>query len=279
MIVVLDLTSSIPIQIAGSVLNMMRNVLGEDNWTAGLKAYLTARQLNTANSDHLYTGLQSAILGKNVLPDGVTVKDIMESWATEKGYPVLSVRRTYETGSVIISQERFISDRKVPNTNVWMIPYNFVRQSRADFDDLSTFSWLSTKAARISTDVSANEWIIFNKQQVGYYRVNYDDANWELITNALINNVDSIHRLNRAQLIDDAYWLARSGRLDLEILMKLLTYLPNETEYAPWTAANNVLSYFNGKLRGTPDYENFTVGVDQLHLQIQYISFLYYLRR
>ncbi|XP_019531218.3 aminopeptidase N [Aedes albopictus] len=249
---------------SGSVLNMMRNVLGEDNWTAGLKAYLTARQLNTANSDHLYTGLQSAIQGKNVLPDGVTVKDIMESWATEKGYPVLSVRRTYETGSVIISQERFISDRKVPNTNIWMIPYNFVRQSRADFDDLNTFSWLSTKAARISTDVSANEWIIFNKQQVGYYRVNYDDANWELITNALINNVDSIHRLNRAQLIDDAYWLARSGRLDLEILMKLLTYLPNETEYAPWTAANNVLSYFNGKLRGTPDYENFTTLVNHL---------------
>ncbi|XP_001662886.2 aminopeptidase N [Aedes aegypti] len=249
---------------SGSVLNMMRNVLGEINWTAGLKAYLTARQFDGANADHLYVGLQSAIQGKNVLPEGVTVKAIMDTWANEKGYPVLSVRRTYETGDIIISQERFISDRKVPNTNVWMIPYNYVHQSKADFDDLSTFSWLSTKAARINTEVPANEWIIFNKQQVGYYRVNYDANNWELITNALINNLSSIDRLNRAQLIDDAYWLARSGRLDIEVLMKLLTYLKDETEYAPWTAANNVLSYFNGKLRGTPAYKDFTTMVDHL---------------
>lgn len=248
---------------------MMRNVLGEINWTAGLKAYLTARQFDGANADHLYVGLQSAIQGKNVLPEGVTVKAIMDTWANEKGYPVLSVRRTYETGDIIISQERFISDRKVPNTNVWMIPYNYVHQSKADFDDLSTFSWLSTKAARINTEVPANEWIIFNKQQVGYYRVNYDANNWELITNALINNLSSIDRLNRAQLIDDAYWLARSGRLDIEVLMKLLTYLKDETEYAPWTAANNVLSYFNGKLRGTPAYKDFTVSANQRHIHVQ----------
>lgn len=237
----------------------MRNVLGEENWTAGLKSYLLERELNGANAEHLYDGLQLAIEGKNVLPAGVTVKDIMDTWTTEKGYPVLSVRRTYDTGDLIISQERFISDRKVPNTNIWMIPYNYVNQSVADFNDLNTYSWLSTKAARINSGVPATQWIIFNKQQVGYYRVNYDDRNWELITNALINNYASVHRLNRAQLIDDAYWLARSGRLDTEILMKLLTYLKDEMEYAPWMAANNVLSYFHGKLRGTAGYDDFAV--------------------
>ncbi|XP_065073154.1 aminopeptidase N-like [Ochlerotatus camptorhynchus] len=249
---------------SGSVLNMMRNILGDENWAAGLKAYLLERQLKNANVEHLYAGLQSAIDGKDVLPPGVTVKDIMDTWTTEKGYPVLSVRRTYETGAVIISQERFISDRKVPNTNIWMIPYNYVNQSVADFNELNSYSWLTTKAARISTDVPANQWIIFNKQQVGFYRVNYDDRNWELITNALIDNYASVHRLNRAQLIDDAYWLARSGRLDIEILMKLLTYLKDEMEYAPWTAASNVLSYFNNKLRGTPAYDDFSTFVHHL---------------
>ncbi|XP_055585540.1 aminopeptidase N-like [Uranotaenia lowii] len=249
---------------SGSVLNMLRHVLGEENWAAGLRTYLEARKLQSANADHLYAGLQAAIANRNVLPEGVTVKQIMDTWANEPGYPVLSVRRTYETGDVIISQERFISDRKVSNTNMWMIPYNFVRQSMADFNDLYNYEWLSTKATRISTQIPANEWIIFNKQQVGFYRVNYDNHNWELIINALKANWASVHRLNRAQLIDDAHWLARSNRLDLEILMKLLTYLENEMEYAPWTAASSVLSYFNGKLRGTPDYPHFLTVVNKL---------------
>lgn len=238
---------------------MMRHVLGNENWRAGLKNYLSERQLKNANVEHLHAGLQTAIEGKNVLPTGVSVKQVMDSWTTEKGYPVLSVRRSYDTGAIIISQERFISDRKVPNTNVWMIPFNYAYRSANDFNKINEYDWLSTKAARIETPAAADDWIIFNQQQVGFYRVNYDVRNWQLITDALITNHDSIHRLNRAQLIDDAYWLARSGRLDVEILMNLVIYLRNEVGYVPWAAASNVLSYFNGKLRGTPAYDDFLV--------------------
>uniref|UniRef100_A0A182LY12 Aminopeptidase n=1 Tax=Anopheles culicifacies TaxID=139723 RepID=A0A182LY12_9DIPT len=249
---------------SGSVLNMMRHVLGEENWRSGLKVYLQDRALATAVDEQLYTSLQSVIEGKNVLPGDVTVAQIMRTWANEAGYPVLNVRRSYDTGDVIISQERFYSDRKVPNANVWMIPYNFVQQARADFNEFDDFQWLATKAARISTTVPANEWIIFNKQQVGYYRVNYDERNWELITNALLENWAAVHRLNRAQLIDDAYWLARSGRLDMRVALNLMTYLRGEREYAPWTAASVVLSYFNSRLRGTAAYHDFVQFVDVL---------------
>nr|XP_040221257.2 aminopeptidase N-like [Anopheles coluzzii] len=249
---------------SGSVLNMMRHVLGDDNWKAGLKAYLTDRALQGAVDEQLYAGLQSAIEGKGVLPNGVTVAQIMRTWTNEAGYPVLNVRRSYDTGDVIISQERFYNDRKVPNTNIWMIPYNYVHQAKADFNEFDDFQWLATKAARIETTVPANEWIVFNKQQVGYYRVNYDERNWELITNALHENWASIHRLNRAQLIDDAYWLARSGRLDLRVALRFMTYLRNEREYAPWTAANVALTYFNNRLRGTAEYHNFLIFVDAL---------------
>ncbi|XP_055548788.1 aminopeptidase N-like [Wyeomyia smithii] len=249
---------------SGSVLNMMRHVLGEENWVAGLKAYLTDRSYAGANVEHLHTGLQTAIAGKNVLPEGVTIKQIMDSWTTEKGYPVVSVRRTYATGDVIISQERFVSDRKVPNTNVWMIPYNFVHKSSADFSDISSYDWLSTKAARLKLEVPANDWLIFNRQQVGFYRVNYDDENWKLIIEALKNDYTSIHYLNRAQLIDDAYWLARSGRLDIEILMDLLTYLEHEDAFAPWVAASNVFTYLNTKFRATAAENDLLVMIKHL---------------
>ncbi|XP_058449036.1 aminopeptidase N-like [Malaya genurostris] len=249
---------------SGSVLNMMRHVLGEENWANGLRKYLWERELKNVNVEHLYDGLQEAITGQTILPNGKTVKSIMDTWTTEKGYPVLSVRRSYDSGDLIISQERFVSDRKVPNTNVWMIPYNYVVQSKADFSNLYSYDWLSTKASRLKANVPENEWIIFNKQQVGFYRVNYDTRNWNLIIDALIENHDNIHRLNRAQLIDDAYWLARSERLDFEITMKLLLYLKNEMHYAPWVAASNVFSYFNSKLRDTPAYDHFLILVNSL---------------
>nr|AWI48529.1 alanine aminopeptidase N1 [Anopheles stephensi] len=250
---------------SGSVLNMMRHVLGDDNWKAGLNTYLNDRALSVAVDEQLYAALQSAIEGKDVLPNGVTVAQIMRTWTNEAGYPVLTVRRSYDTGDVIISQERFYNDRKVPNTNIWMIPYNYVHQARADFNEFDDFQWLATKAARIATTLHATEWtLIFNKHQVGYYRVNYDDRNWELITNALIDNFAAVHRLNRAQLIDDAYWLARSGRLDLRVALRLMTYLRGEREYAPWAAANTALSYFNSRLRGTENYHDFILFVDAL---------------
>ncbi|XP_058065216.1 aminopeptidase N-like [Anopheles bellator] len=245
---------------SGSVLNMMRHVLGENNWTAGLRSYLNSHALNVATDEDLYEGLQSAIQGQGVLPADVTVRQIMRTWTTEPGYPVLSVRRSYDTGELIISQERFYSDRKVPNTNIWMIPYNFVSQSQPDFTNID-FEWLATKAARFPTTIPPTEWIIFNKQQVGYYRVNYDEQNWQLITNALVTNHNSIHRLNRAQLIDDAYWLARSDRLDLRIMWRLMTYLRNELDYSPWAAADVALTYYNNRLRGTDAYGDFSTFV------------------
>jgi len=42
---------------------------------------------------------------------------------------------------------------------------------------------------------------------LGYYRVNYNKANWLNIAHYLnFNNYTKIHVLNRAQIIDDAFY-------------------------------------------------------------------------
>ena len=56
-----------------------------------------------------------------------------------------------------------------------------------------------------------NEWVIFNTQETGYYRVNYDDRNWQNLINLLIQNHSKIHDINRAQILNDGLNLARAG--------------------------------------------------------------------
>lgn len=248
---------------SGSVLNMFRVAFQDDNWREGLVSYFNNRELDGAMADHLYEGLQFAVAGKDVLPRSFNVKDVMDSWTTVAGFPVLTVTRDYKTGDMFVSQERFFSDRQLPNGHVYHVPYNYATKSAANFDTL-TFEWLSTKAAKLTSTAAAEDWIIFNKQQTGYYRVNYDAQNWQLIMNALQENPSTIHVQNRAQLIDDSYNLARAERLDLAVPLQLMTYLTKETAYPPWAAAGSVLTYFNGKYRGTSTYTNFVNYVARL---------------
>ncbi|XP_055602736.1 aminopeptidase N-like [Uranotaenia lowii] len=256
---------------SGSVLNMFRVVFGDTTWRAGLKNYLENRQLSTGLPDDLYGGLQDTQLID--LPNSLTVKDVMESWTSVAGYPVLNVRRLYDKREVVISQDRFWSDRRLPNDHVWYIPYNVANQRDEDFT-LNEFQWLTTKAARIQLDVDEDQWVIFNRQQVGFYRVNYDPQNWELIIKALIANPQSIHPFNRAQLIDDAFNLAKADLLDFSIVLRLITSLKHDIDYIPWAAANNVLNYVHKKLLGTAHQSSFEryvtslidVVYDELHI-------------
>ncbi|KAK0164614.1 hypothetical protein PV328_003225 [Microctonus aethiopoides] len=59
---------------------------------------------------------------------------------------------------------------------------------------------------------------------------------------ALIDeNYSRIHVLNRAQLIDDAFSLARAEQLDFEVVFSLLTYLKQESDPIPWAVAYQYL--------------------------------------
>ncbi|KXJ84068.1 hypothetical protein RP20_CCG020962 [Aedes albopictus] len=248
---------------SGSVLNMFRAVFGDQTWRKGLNTYLLNRQLDVATDQHLYEALQSALSGERSIPETMTVKEIMESWTNAAGYPVLNVCRNYRTNEVTISQERFFSDKKVPTEHVWYIPYNYATQGDREFY-LNHFNWLTKKADRIYVDVKPEQWLIFNRQQFGYYRVNYDLHNWELLTWALIHYPESIHNYNRAQLIDDAFSLARAGVLDFNVPLRLLVSLINDEDYLPWVAGDKVLRHIQGKVRGTDLQERFEYFVHTL---------------
>ena len=99
----------------------------------------------------------------------------------------------------------------------------------------------------------------FNLNMAGYYRVNYDTNNWNLIIEQLRNETDKISALNRAQLLDDAFNIARAGILDYSIAFQLSRYLVHEKEFAPWKSALNAFRYIDRMLYATPQRQLFRV--------------------
>ncbi|XP_055525840.1 aminopeptidase N-like [Wyeomyia smithii] len=252
-----SLFDSIAYSKAGSVLNMFRNIIGDTAWRQMIRTYLMENQFQSVNPANLISAIEYAVNSTTIPETNITYEDFVTSWTEQAGYPVLEIRRNYALGELIISQDRFFNNKIVNNDpTVWTVPYNLADQTTADFDNLD-WNWLTSRAVRLSTNVSDQNWIIANKQQIGFYRVNYDVRNWYLITNALRENYTTVHKLNRAQLLDDSFELAQSNRVDIEIVLELMLYLENELEYHPWTAASVILNYFYGRLRGTENSANY----------------------
>lgn len=84
-------------------------------------------------------------------------------------------------------------------------------------------------------------WIKINNQQIGYYRVNYDNENWKALTSALISDVDSLTVSDRSHLLNDAFNLADATHLSYDIAMDLTKYLDKETQHVPWATMSSKL--------------------------------------
>jgi len=82
---------------------------------------------------------------------------------------------------------------------------------------------------------------------IGYYRVNYDNDNWQKLIKHL-NSMEylNIHVLNRAQIIDDAYYFLSTNKLEFSLFKSLTYYLSNETNYVPWYSMFKILEQISG---------------------------------
>jgi aminopeptidase N len=92
---------------------------------------------------------------------------------------------------------------------------------------------------------------LLNAKQSAYYRVNYDEVNWRMLHKQLKEDHSKIALPeNRAQLLDDAFNLARAGLIPYSTPLNMATYLGVETEYPPWRAAFVAIGHLYQMFRG-----------------------------
>ena len=173
---------------------------------------------------------------------------VFRTWELQKAYPMIHVNLT-TSGDFSITQQRFYTQKSeiTDTTSSWYIPLTFATESNPNFEDTRPTNFFvngeATSSITAPNGFNASQWFVFNKQQLGYYRVNYDFANWHALILALnSDDYDKIHVLNRAQLIDDSITFAAGGYLDYETTFGILTYLSREAEYTPWYPTDRLIS-------------------------------------
>lgn len=227
---------------AGSVFRMIKYAIGEKTFHKALQKYLDANKNTGVDEKPLYAALEQAIVEDQTAPSGI-IATVMDTWSLQGGYPVLTVTRNYADNSISIHQEEFIaSGSSGSSQKLWGIPVSFTKKTDAKFENPQANFWMQVKQQSVANDATASDWVIFNLGQTGYYRVNYDQRNWELLIAQLMSNHEVFPPTNRAQLIDDINVLANSGRVDNSLRLSLMEYLAKETDMIPLQAARRHFS-------------------------------------
>lgn len=101
------------------------------------------------------------------------------------------------------------------------------------------------------------EYIKFNINQTGFYRVSYPEDMWNAIILTLMNNHRKFTPIDRANLIDDAFNLCEAGEVNATIPLRLSLYLINERDYVPWATALSYLQSWKEKLAESSGYKRY----------------------
>lgn len=258
-----EIFDSISYDKGASVIRMAKDFLGGNNFMAGITYYLQKYKFGNAKTYDLWNALSEKSESK------VNVKDVMDTWTLQMGYPVVTVER--HGNKFILTQQRFLTDgsstadtENSPFKYKWFIPFRFVIQ----FTDGSTKSdlvWLNKDSAEINIPAEKEvKFIKGNSGMYGFYRVNYSETMWRSIIKQLQEEHKAFSSADRSGLIDDVFYLARAGLVPYTTALDLTKYLDKEEDYTPWYSALSCLGFIQKRLQNSPAYDDFKTYMDKL---------------
>ncbi|RVE53190.1 hypothetical protein evm_002023 [Chilo suppressalis] len=248
-----------------SVLRMMEHFLGPRCFRMGLRYYLRENAYGIGTPEKLYDALRRAAAEdmefRRLYPN-VDVGAILDNWVQNPGSPVVNVHVNMSTGLITFTQERFYvwPNTPIPNTR-WHIPITWTHSGNFSFENTRP-SFIFSGDSHTIQNTPGHNFVILNIAQSGLYRVNYDDHNWEMIAAYLRrsnNNRLTVHKLNRAQMVNDVLYFVRARKINIDRAFDVLSFLRSETDYYVWAAAIGQLNWIRNRFEHLPTaHELFT---------------------
>ena len=187
----------------GRLLVMVRKLIGEEAFRAGLKSYFEKFAYKNTVGNNLWQELESA--------SGQPIVNLMNAWISQPGLPVVSVSNSRD--AAILSQERFFIGEHQPSDTLWPIPL-FANQPL----DVKI---LNQKEVTVSIERPLQ----LNCGLSAHFVTKYDESTREY----LLKNITKLPTLDKICILQDATILARAGFENSASLLTLALSLKTET--------------------------------------------------
>jgi tricorn protease interacting factor F2/3 len=175
-----------------SVLLMLENFIGQENFRKGLHSYLKTHEYANATTEDLWNSLGTS--------SRKPVRQMMNTWVRQVGYPIIEARKV--DSKIKLYQKRFLleNDGKTRRGR-WIIPLSIRLEDKVVIKLMRDSVIIPYRAT----------WFKVNDGQKGFYRVKYDEHSLEklgqLIEEKKISNLDrwSIHHDLTALVVSNQY--------------------------------------------------------------------------
>ncbi|XP_053330196.1 aminopeptidase Q [Spea bombifrons] len=234
-----------------ALVRMVTSFLNDKLFLKGISSYLKTFSYSNADQDDLWNHLQMVIDDQDEVQLPAPLRQIMDSWTWQEGLPLL----TLNTSTGRLTEEQFKvdnSDNITSDSNhTWIVPVSWIKNGIQQ-----PMVWLTNRSnifpgMKFASD---DKWIVLNINVTGYYRINYDEEHWNRLAKQLEKDHKVFPLVNRVQLIDDAFMLAKAGYIQYETALDLTKYLKKEDEVIVW---NTVLKHFMSIHNPFINYDSF----------------------
>ena len=200
----------------GRLLVMVRKLIGEEAFRAGLKSYFEKFAYKNTVGNDLWQELESA--------SGQPIVNLMNTWISQPGLPVVSVSNSHDAAT--LSQERFFIGEHQLSDALWPIPLFANQPLDVKILDQKEVTVSIEKPLQLNCGLSA------------HFVAKYDESTREY----LLKNITKLPTLDKICILQDATILARAGFENSASLLPLALSLKTETNEKVFGMAASALS-------------------------------------
>ena len=208
-------------QKGGSVLRMLEQYLSPEVFRRGISRYLKDHSYGNTETSDLWDALEAE--------SGEPVRQTMDSWILQGGYPLLSATLDPDGTRLLLSQQRF-TYAGAPSDERWVVPVNL----RASVGGEVSTRRLLLEGTTIAIDLGGPvDWVVVNDGSWGFYRVSYGPTLLDRLTSRLHEVANPLERLS---LVGDTWASVVADAQPLDALVGLLDALRDEDDPDVWEA-------------------------------------------
>ncbi|KAM9792467.1 puromycin-sensitive aminopeptidase-like [Neosynchiropus ocellatus] len=244
-----------------SVIRMLHEYIGDEDFRKGVNNYLLKFKFQNATAEDLWRCLEDA--------SEKPIVAVMSTWTKQMNYPLLVVDEEQQGDNRIlrISQRMFCASGKQNNDGScrWMVPISICTGDNPKSIKLKELLRRQEMTFTLR-EVSANQWVKLNPGTVGFYRVHYSASMLNSLLPAIRDHI--LPPVDRLSLQNDLFTLSRAGMISTVEYLKLLEAFIREPNYSVWSNVSSNLGVLLSLLSYTDFHREMQDFVQSMFLPV-----------